>query len=206
VTESETAIQILNEIRGDLTPVLAIQSPMQLSGHRKQNKEIIRDLLIVEIMRLSNALHTSRSLDSHEIADIAEDILKDYWMLKFEEIILILEKVRKSKNYNKLDESVICSFIDEYIEKERQGLLDKARIEEKKQQDEENKEQEAMIRQLYEGVKAGKRKLYNDELNELQRNEKRKQQTDSQKEAEYILWRDQYNKEQTEKAFKEHGK
>jgi len=128
------------------------------------------------------------------------------FMIKFEEIILILEKVRKTKNYNRLDQSVIFSFIDEYVAKERQNLIDKVRIEEKKQQDEENKEQEAMIRQLYEDVKAGKRKLYNDELNELHRNEKRKiadiQASQSKKEAEYILWREQYNKEQAEKAFK----
>lgn len=180
---------------------------MQLSGHRKQNKEIIRDLLIVEITRLSNSLHTSRSLASHEIADIAEDILKDYWMLKFEEIVLIFEKIRKSKNYNKLDESVICSFIDEYIEKERQSLLDKAKIEEKKQQQADNKEQEAMIRQLYEDVKAGKRKLYNDELNELHKSEKRRigdeESAKSKKEAEYLIWREQYNKEQKEKSFKQ---
>ena len=203
MTESETAIQLLNEIRQDLTPVLAIQSPMQLSGHRKQNKEVIRDLLIVEIMRLSNALHTSRSLAPHEIADIAEDILKDYWMLKFEEIVLILEKVRKSKNYNKLDESVIFSFIDEYIEKERQSLIDKARIEERKQQEVENKEQEAMIRQLYEDVKAGKRKLYIEQLNEQNKEEKRKKQSDSKKEAEYVLWREQYLKEQKAKNQEE---
>lgn len=187
--ESETAIQILNEIRQDLTPVLAIQSPMQLSGHRKQNKEIILDLLIVEILRLSNSLHTSRSLASNEIATIAEDILKDYWMLKFEEIVLILEKVRKSKNFNRLDQSVIFSFIDEYIEKERQSLIDKARIEEQKQQDLENKEQEAMIRQLYEDVRAGKRTLVKDQISDFH---KKESANNSRREAEYILFKQKY--------------
>ena len=191
--ESETAIQILNEIRQDLTPILAIQSPMQLSGHRKQNKEIILDLLIVEILRLSNSLHTSRSLASNEIATIAEDILKDYWMLKFEEIVLILEKVRKSKNFNRLDQSVIFSFIDEYIEKERQSLIDKARIEERKQQDLENKEQEAMIRQLYEDVRTGKRTLVKDQINDFH---KKESANNSRREAEYILFKQKYLEEQ----------
>ena len=191
--ESETAIQILNEIRQDLTPVLAIQSPMQLSGHRKQNKEIILDLLIVEILRLSNSLHTSRSLASNEIATIAEDILKDYWMLKFEEIVLILEKVRKSKNFNRLDQSVIFSFIDEYIEKERQSLIDKARIEERKQQDLENKEQEAMIRQLYEDVRTGKRTLVKDQISDFH---KKESANNSRREAEYILFKQKYLEEQ----------
>ena len=191
----------------NLTPVLAIQSPMQLSGHRKENQELILNLLVIEITRLSESMHTSLKLTSNEIATISRDILVDYWMLKFEEIILILDKVRKAKNYNRLDQSVIFSFIDDYVAKERQNLLDKARIEEKKQQEADNKEQEAMIRKLYEDVKAGKRKLYNDELNELHKSEKRRigdeESVKSKKEAEYLIWREQYNKEQQEKEFKQ---
>jgi hypothetical protein len=139
----------------DLTPIKAFQAnENQLSGHRKENPELLETVISVLITQLSDSLHSSIRMNENQIAMCAEDIIAEFWYYKLEEIIWILNNARRKKTFNRLDQSVIFECFTDY-EKDRQRIIEQDKIEKMKKSEQEKAIEEQAIRDFYEKSKNG---------------------------------------------------
>lgn len=151
-------MQILQEVKAlsrDLTPIKAFQANHnQLSGHRKENPEMLELVISVLITQLSDSLHSSIRMNENQIAMCSEDIISEFWFYKLEEIVWILNNARRKKSFNRLDQSVIFECFRDY-EKDRQRIIEQDKIEKMKAEQSEREIEEQAIREFYEKSKNG---------------------------------------------------
>lgn len=150
----ELAIQIASAVRG-MSPVQAfMSSDNQISYHRKQNRTALELILIVFVTKLSDAQMTTNRMSSSQITTCVEDLVDEFWMLKLEEMILVLSEARKKKTFNRLDQSVIFECFREYLEN-RQSVVEESRRQSLKASEEEKQEEIELIKNTYESIKDG---------------------------------------------------
>lgn len=109
--------------RAELKPFEAMAYPLQLSALKSIAPLETKKFLIVLLVRLVSFSHTKERMSSEEIEVLSRDILQDYWFLKPTEVYLIFEALRKSKNFNRLDSSVVHDFFKNYVDNEREKAL-----------------------------------------------------------------------------------
>lgn len=166
-------------VSSDLTMVDAFKKGLQMSLIKKENKEGLQLAVILLITKLVNSQHTSQKMSSESIADCAIDIVKDFWYMKFEEIVLIFDSIRKNKSFNRLDQSVIYDGFAIYEKNERDSILERARNEQKVINQEQIDEEVRLIREKYTEVATGKGFFIVTQINNQEKIEKQKTSIDN---------------------------
>ena len=157
-----------------MTFVDAISKGSQMSLVKKQNRDGLEETVILLITKLVNSQHTTQKMSSDSIVDCAVDIINDFWYLKFEEIVLIFNGMRKNKNFNRLDQSVIYEGFTIYEKNQRDLALETAKNQENKKSVEDVAEEIRLIREKYSEVASGKGTFVVTKINEAQKLEEQK--------------------------------
>lgn len=157
VSESQVPdlVFALNTAVRGMKPVDAfLSSEHQISFHRRQNRSVLEAILAVFVTKLSDAQMTTSRMNPNQILTCVEDLVDEFWMLKLEEMILILSEARKKKTFNRLDQSVIFECFREYLEN-RQSVVEESRRQSLKASEEEKQEEIELIKNTYESIKDG---------------------------------------------------
>lgn len=148
----ELVLRQCQAIQSEMKLHHAIATGTQMSLVKKLNREGLEEVLILLITKLVNSQHTSQKMSADAIVDCAVDIVSDYWFMKFEEIVIIFNNLRKQKNFNRLDQSVIYEGFTSYQEKERTAAIERARIEAVALEEEAKNNEIKLIREKYAEV------------------------------------------------------
>lgn len=128
----------LVKMQSKLTPQLALQQPSQISGIRKDDPDLVEDLITVMISMLADSFNVKANFSDEMIYECALLIVEEYWFLRPEEIMLAFKNAKKGKYgpvYNKLDVMTIMDWLHQYNTQERQAAVDE--INKKKKENEE---------------------------------------------------------------------
>lgn len=167
--------QIMATSKG-LTPLKALAPEnKQLSVHKAENEELLECVVIILITKLSDSVHSSIRMTPEQIQVCAEDILDDYWMLKLEEVVYVLNNARKRKNYNSLDQSVIFDSFDTYVKNNRQAAVEANRVLEYQKNEEDKQAEIQAVKAYYDRVKAGEERLLVNVLSDVKKEQKTKE-------------------------------
>lgn len=171
----ELVLRQCQAMQSEMKYTEALDSGTQLSLVKKHNREGLEEVLILLITKLVNSQHTSQKMSSEAIVDCAVDLVADFWYIKFEEMVLVLNNLRKAKNFNRLDQSVIYEGFANYIEKERNTALESAKIKAMAVSEDAKIKEINIIREKYKEVIEGRGNFTINKINELANIEKEKE-------------------------------
>ena len=183
------------EVRVSLTPESAFKSStIQISGLKKTNELCLTQVVSLLISELAKNLKVTEKMDIEQVSRITRSLLKDFWYLKLEEFVFILDSITKKKNYNRLDQTVIYDAFNEY-ETKRQSVIENVKILEFQVSEAQKQKEVDELRQLYGKARnEGKQTLFIDKLTAMSEEIKAKALEANKREVQYQLMKDEYNK------------
>ena len=106
-------VDTLKISRGTELTVETASEGMQLSGLRKAygDKDLVAHIVVLLTQLRS---YVKLGADSEMLVDWAEVIIKEYWYMKLEEIILALYNGARGKNYGEILLGQVLEWIDNY--------------------------------------------------------------------------------------------
>lgn len=111
-----------------MTFELAIAQPAQISSLRRTHAQELEDAMIEAVGMLAKSLNVHKNLDGEQVLEITLLLIEKYWMLRPEEIFYVFKNAKTGK-YGTVDYSLdmpkICTWIDDYIEKEKVPYYEK---------------------------------------------------------------------------------
>lgn len=134
--------------------------PVAINGQailvlKKENGdgEIIKSLCNV-INHFQDMLNVTNKLNEVQLMDTAITILKEYYYLKLEEIIYILQRMKTGKFgkfFNRLDVAIICECIEVYLNSEERAIYFEREAQAyKKSEKEKSGDQHVFWKSVYE--------------------------------------------------------
>lgn len=110
------------KIQARITLEIAVSQRYQISTLRKNIPDELQDVVMTAVAMLAKSLNVHKNLDGEQIFEISTLLIEKYWQLRPEEIFYVFKNAKTGKygpvDY-KLDITLICRWVDQYLEEER---------------------------------------------------------------------------------------
>ena len=80
--------------------------------------------LLAVLKNTIDYVEANKTLDQIQMQDAVDEILNEFWYLKLEEVVFLLDKLKNEKFYERLKYAEIREFFLKYEEKERTYLME----------------------------------------------------------------------------------
>lgn len=127
----------LAKFQAELTVEKAINSGLQIRAGVLADKLSTGEQIISLLTHLRNQFNIGKNLDDVQVASATMLIMSEFPSLTLDELALVFRNAalgRYGKSYDSLDVSIVCRFIRQYVDNEREAYFEKLHTSKKKSQ------------------------------------------------------------------------
>ena len=101
-----------------------IDKGTQLSTCARHSNAKTKVFLLAVLKDTIDYVEANKTLNQLQMQDAVDELIREFWYLKLEEIVYLLDKLKYEKFYERLKYGEIREFIIKYEEKERSNIID----------------------------------------------------------------------------------